>query len=280
MEQFNVYLFGEPRACFASGPFLNFPTEKTLELLAIAALSIGDAVSRERMAAQLRDDASDEQSRRALSTDLWRLRRIFADAGLDSDDYLFANRRAIGFKETAPVYLDVAAFERQVDACLHLEPEAMSQAEARSLAEAAALYSDDLLTTLDRDWCLLLREKLRAKYTALLDRIMRFEMALDAWAESARLGRETGGGRPSPGTCPPCRHAVPVPDGQPWRGDPAIHIVCRDARARTGGGAGRGNATDVPGAACRTNSGRPSRAPANAAPRRPSCGRYPVRTGH
>lgn len=181
MNTLNIYLFGEPRVCLGSQPPLRFPTQKTLELVVIAALSVGDQITRERMATALRDDMPDAQSRRALSTDLWRLRQLFSDSGVDSADYLHADRRTLGFRNDAAIFLDVAAFERATDKALRTGPDAMHKADAAAVADALSLYRDDFLVSLDREWCLILRENLRAKYTACLDLLLSFEMKSDAW---------------------------------------------------------------------------------------------------
>jgi DNA-binding SARP family transcriptional activator len=81
MEVLQVFLFGPARARFGDGPFLNFPTEKTLELLALATLNGPSPIPRGTVAAALSGDTTDSRSRRALSTDIWQLRRLFAAHG-------------------------------------------------------------------------------------------------------------------------------------------------------------------------------------------------------
>lgn len=181
MNRLNIYLFGEPRVWFGDQPALHFPTQKTLELVAIAALSVGDRIPRERIATALRDDMPDTQSRRALSTDLWRLRKLFDDAGEDSADYLYADRQTIGLRKSAPIFLDVSAFEQAADAALAVGCGGMTADGAARLADTLALYRDDVLPNLDREWCLILRENLRAKYTECLDILLNHEMEADDW---------------------------------------------------------------------------------------------------
>lgn len=182
MDELRVFLFGEPRACFGSGPYLTFPTAKSLELLAFATLNRAAPLPREHVATALRPDTTDSRSRRALSTDIWRLRRLLDDHGHDSCDYLLADRRYVGIRRDAPLYLDVMAFESVVDRITHTALPELTRDDAASLAEAVDLFEGDLLANLDGEWCALLREELRAKHHAALDSLISLELAADNWA--------------------------------------------------------------------------------------------------
>ncbi len=181
MESLKIYLFGEPRVYFERGPELRFPTQKSLELMAYTALSAGSRLSRERVASVLRDEVSNAQSRKALSTDLWRVRQLFTDAGLDSGHYFYADRNSLGFRDDAPLFLDVTQFDRMADQALKLGLSGLTSDVAFELKNALSLYMDDFLPGLDCEWCLILREKLRAKYSACLDLLLSYELENNAW---------------------------------------------------------------------------------------------------
>ncbi len=99
MPTLRIICFGLPRAEIDGHGALRFQTEKFLELLIIAALATDAQLIRSAAAAALRIDQSEAQARRALSTDLWRLRKAFSDHGLDSTDYLDTSSRGIGLCE-------------------------------------------------------------------------------------------------------------------------------------------------------------------------------------
>lgn len=182
MDQLRVFLFGEPRACFGSGPYLNFPTAKSLELLAFTTLNRAAPIPREHVASALRSDTTESRSRRALSTDIWRLRKLLDDGGHNSNDYLVADRRHVGIRRDAPIDLDVLVFESVVDRVAHTGLSELTRDDAVSLAEAVDLFEGDLLASLDGEWCALLREELRAKHHAALDTLISLELAADNWA--------------------------------------------------------------------------------------------------
>lgn len=181
MDNLNICLFGEPTVSLGDGPALRFPTQKSLELIAFAALSRDRRVMRERIATALREDMLETRSRKALSTDLWRVRQSFTEAGADSGAYLFADRHALGFHRDAPVLVDVTRFEDAADAALAVGAGRLTPELAGALSDALALHRADLLSSFDRNWCMVLREKLRAKYSACLDLLLRFEQIADAW---------------------------------------------------------------------------------------------------
>lgn len=181
MERLNIYLFGEPRIYFNQRPAFRFPTQKSLELMAYAALSAGNRISRERIATSLRDEVSDTQSRKALSTDLWRIRQLFADVGIDSTDYFHADRNTLGFRKEAPVYVDVNRFDQTAEKALKLGSDGLTPEIAAELKSALSLYQDDLLPVVDCEWCLILREKLRARYSACLDLLLSYELEQNTW---------------------------------------------------------------------------------------------------
>lgn len=185
----NIYLFGAPRARFGEHREVRFPTQKTLELMAFTGLSKGHALSRERVATVLRDNLPDAQSRRALSTDIWRLRQLFQQAGTNSETYLHADRHTVGFRPDAPVFLDVLAFERTADTALQLGPNGLDDQQIRALDEALSLYRDDALVSLDREWCLILREKLRAKYIACVDLLLTRHLLDETWPRALQVAK-------------------------------------------------------------------------------------------
>src|SRR3970282_621508 len=87
-------------------------------LLAYLALTAGTAHRREKLAGTLWPDTSDENARKNLRQELWRIRKAIPSQNLDvADDYLLADEFTLTFNRDANYWLDVAMLEKpEVDA--------------------------------------------------------------------------------------------------------------------------------------------------------------------
>ncbi len=178
--------FGEPSARLPDNTALRFPTEKSLELLLLAAVAPGQELTRSEAAFALRSEHSEGLGRKALSTDLWRLRSVFDNAGLPSTDILETSGRSIALRQDAPIFVD-ALFLEQVWADLrNTPPGEISELDAGRMRRAIALYHGDFAKSLDQEWCFLYREKLRSKHMALMTLLMDHEAAKDNWQAGLR----------------------------------------------------------------------------------------------
>src|SRR5262245_30588189 len=152
MARLSLSLLGGFQARLDPGPNLTLPTRKTQALLAYLALPLGQAHSRDKLAALLWGGIREESARASLRQALFAIRRALAEA---EGDVLRQEADTLALV-TGAVDVDAAAFERLV---AHGAPE--------SLARAAALYRGDLLSgfALDEapfeEWLLGERERLR-----------------------------------------------------------------------------------------------------------------------
>jgi DNA-binding SARP family transcriptional activator len=182
MPQFSILTFGEPRAVLPDDRPLRFPTEKTLELLLLAALAPKRSVTRSGAAAALRADHDEPRARRALSTDLWRLRKVFDDAGLPSTEILATSGRAIALDDGAEIFVDARFLEEVWDEVGTLDPARLNAEQAARMRLAIDYYIDDFAAALDQEWCFIYREKLRSKHLGLINQLLAYEVAQDNWA--------------------------------------------------------------------------------------------------
>jgi DNA-binding SARP family transcriptional activator len=136
-------------------------------LLAYLLLNRDAPQPRQRIAFLLWPDSTEAQARTNLRHLLHTLRRELPDA----DRLLEVTQRTLQWR--APVWLDVAEYERALD-------------EDR-LADAVATYGGDLLEGHYEDWVLEERERLRARYVDALERLAR-DLGDVSYAE--RLVRE------------------------------------------------------------------------------------------
>lgn len=184
MRKLDICGFGIPRVSAEDLGELRFQTDKSLELLVVAALSPDKQLTRSSAAASMRMDVPESQARKALSTDLWRMRKAFDSVGLDSSDYVQSDPRGIGLNPEAPIRLDLLDFERSYD-CLGAIPAFdLNQDQADKLKSLTELWRDEILVGFDYEWCFVLRERLRSKYTALVDQLLHFALERDNWSEA------------------------------------------------------------------------------------------------
>jgi len=154
----SIHLFGPLRLTY-DGEALRFAAlPKTLPLLAYLLINRETPLPRAALAFTLWPDASEESARNNLRRHLYELRRVLPPAP-DDAPWVLAGGTTVQWNPAAPCWLDVTVFEA---ACR--DPE--------RLAEAVALYRDDLLPSVDEEWLLFERERLRALLLAALAQLI------------------------------------------------------------------------------------------------------------
>jgi TolB-like protein len=173
-------LFGGFEGRLAGGEAIDLAGQKDRALLAILALSPGTSHPRDKLASLLWSERGDEQARDSLKHALTRLRQVLQPA---SPPPIVADRLSVRL-DAADLAIDVARFERLVRTGT---PEA--------LAEAAALYSGDLLDGIGvRDpafeaWLTLERQRLRQMVEDALTKLLAQAMAAGAEEQAAAAAR-------------------------------------------------------------------------------------------
>jgi predicted ATPase/DNA-binding SARP family transcriptional activator len=151
----HIHLFGYLRLLVDGQPYRFQALPKTTSLLAYLLLHRDEAVTREHLAYLLWDDVPEAEARANLRRHLHDLTRALpADAG-----WLLRDARSVQWNPAAPVWLDIAEFERLCR-------------DTGRLTEAIALYTGDLLQALYDDWVAPERERLRALHLATLGRLI------------------------------------------------------------------------------------------------------------
>lgn len=184
MTKLAIYTFGYPRAVLADNTAMDFPTKKTLELLLLAALSNERTVSRSEVATTMRTDHSESAARRALSTDLWRLRKAFDAAGLPSIEALETDGKSIAIRSDVTVFVDAVYLDNVWREVADRAPGTLEQLDIDRVRRAVDLYVDDFACSLDQEWCFLYRERLRSVRLSLVGMLMDHAVAHDHWADA------------------------------------------------------------------------------------------------
>ena len=163
MPSLSVMLLGGFEARLASGAPLSLPTKKAQALLAYLGIRPGQSHPRDKLAALLWGERSDEQARGGLRHALVVLRRALAGA---HPPPLRIEGQTLTLNP-AGVEVDVVTFERQV-----------AEGTLQALEQAAELYRGDLLLgftvnePLFEEWLVAERERLREMALEALGRLL------------------------------------------------------------------------------------------------------------
>src|SRR5581483_6090581 len=150
--QFDLRVDGKP---------VTIPSRAGQSLFAFLVLTAGTAHRREKLAGTLWSDTSDENARRNLRQELWRIRKALAAQSSLSTQYLLADEITVAFNPNVEYWLDTAQLERS------------SNAESASeLMSQLSLYRGELLPGFYDDWVVLERERLYALFEQRMERTL------------------------------------------------------------------------------------------------------------
>src|SRR6266511_3816427 len=160
LGQFDIRLDGKP---------VVIPSPSGQSLLAYLVLTAGTAQRREKIAGTIWPDTSDENARKNLRQELWRIRKAISAQHLTTaDDYLLADEFTLTFNRDADYWLDVAILERQ-----ELDPQ--------SLTSSLSLYQGELLPGFYDDWIILERERIQAIFESRMEQLLEQLVVAERW---------------------------------------------------------------------------------------------------
>lgn len=171
----DITLLGDFRLARCGELITSVDTPRLQALLSYLALRAGTPQSRQHIAFTFWPDSTEKQAHTNLRQLLHRLRHALPDA----ECFLEADAKTVLWKGDAPVSLDVAAFERDIEQADLLERKAAPDAAVRALEEAVSRYAGDLLPSCYDEWIEPERERLRQRYMAALDQLV-------SWMETRR----------------------------------------------------------------------------------------------
>lgn len=164
-------LFGRLRITGDDRAELALESHKAAELLAYLLVHRDRPHQRERLANELWDDSSTRNSLKHLRHALWKLHA----AAPELRSLVRAEREWIQF-DAREAWIDVASFDRAFAEARDRTGFDLDPIGADRLRDAASLYTSDLLSGWDAEWCLLERERLQNVYLLLLDKLMDYAL--------------------------------------------------------------------------------------------------------
>jgi WD40 repeat protein/class 3 adenylate cyclase len=138
-------------------------------LLAYLAMTAGTPHRREKLAGTLWPDSSEENARKNLRQELWRIRKAIPTQSLpEADDYLIADEFTLTFSRDADYWLDVSILES-------------SDPDIQSLTAGLSVYQGELLPGFYEDWVVLERERLQTLFESKMEQLVEKLVESERW---------------------------------------------------------------------------------------------------
>ena len=172
MSELRVYLFGKFRVFREGREIEGLDSRKLQELFSYLLIRRHGEHPRESLAALLWGDCTTALSRKYLRQVLWQLQTVLSDP--NTPPVLEVQPGWVRINPVAEIWLDVAEFERALEASTGLNGSGMSGPQSVALEKAAELYEGELLEGWYEDWCLFERERLQTIYISMLDKLIEY----------------------------------------------------------------------------------------------------------
>ena len=152
----------------ADGKRISIASRPAQSLFAFLALTAGTAHRREKLAGMFWPETSDENARKNLRQELWRIRKALAGQQTAENEYLLADEFTLGFNRDAEYWLDVAQLERP-------------DLDLPALLSNLSAYQGELLPGFYEDWIALERERIQSVFESRMEQLLEQLIAAERW---------------------------------------------------------------------------------------------------
>ena len=151
------------------GKRVTIPSRAGQSLLAYLVLTAGKPHRREKLAGTLWPDTTDENARKNLRQELWRIRKAISGGQQSLEwDYLVADEFSVKFNGEAEYWLDVVQVERP-------------DLDLQALLANLSLYQGELLPGFYDEWVTLERERVNAIFEARMEQLLEGLITAERW---------------------------------------------------------------------------------------------------
>src|SRR5688572_23540837 len=150
------------------GKRILIPSRAGQSLLAHLVLTAGTPHRREKLAGILWPDFSEDNARKNLRHELWRIRKAISAQQPTTVDYLLAEEFTIAFNRESQYWLDATQMDRP-------------ELDLGSLTSNLSLYQGELLPGFYEDWIVLERERIRAVFDTKMEQLLGQLIAAERW---------------------------------------------------------------------------------------------------
>ena len=190
MRSLTARLFGGLELRHGSSPPFVFPTRRSRSVFAFLALHKGRFFARDYLSGVIWERSSEESARKGLRTELWRIRKVLDRTPVDESGVLLCEGASVGIPRSAPLRVDVHAFEGWTRRPVPPQGGRSDTGEGRRLERAARLYRGDFLEGMYDPWCCEERERLRLEFLSVLERLMVRHQRREHWRRAIARGTQ------------------------------------------------------------------------------------------
>ena len=171
---YSVLTLGPVAVLSDSGEPIELPGMRSREVVAAIATGSGAPVARTKLWGWLWPELPKEQARKALNTEIWRLRKSVSLAGFDPDGLIASSPQDVRLCAEAGTRCDLSEFRDRLAGADTLD-------EMMSVARS---YRGEFAEGLSSEWMEDVRRELRMAFLGLLNRIIHAALASDRLAEA------------------------------------------------------------------------------------------------
>jgi len=150
------------------GKRVTIPSRAGQSLLAYLTLTAGTSHRREKLAGILWPDITEENARKNLRQELWRIRKAISGGQPAGKEYLLADEITLTFNRDSEYWLDVSQIERH-------------DLDLQSLIVNLSLYQGELLPGFYDEWVAIERERIQAVFETGMEQLLEQLVAAERW---------------------------------------------------------------------------------------------------
>lgn len=180
-----INVFGEISAQVSGGSQIVLPGTRTQELLAALSAEANASIRRDRLIEWIWPESNERNGRKALNTELWRLRKSIKHAGGEPEDWISSTAEALKLRTDSGIIVDLQEFRNELSRASN---------DPQHLISVTKLYRGDFAEGITTDWALQERSSIRRTFLRLLHKVItnlrRVNQLADALVFAERLCRE------------------------------------------------------------------------------------------
>jgi DNA-binding SARP family transcriptional activator len=189
MEFLEISFFGRFSAQYQGKIVSGLDVRKVQELLCYLLLNRNRSHLREHLADLLWNIGSEARARSYLRKVLWQLQTALNSIIMPAKaQMLEVDAECIRLKSTEHCWLDIDVFERAYDSVRSIPGNEIDSEQAYALEQAESLYEGEILQGWDQDWCLCERERFHFMYLAMMDKLLDYFEACQAYERGIDYG--------------------------------------------------------------------------------------------
>lgn len=190
MPPLRISLFGKLSIQYDNQAPVTLEVRRAQELLCYLLLYREQRHEREKLATLFWGDKDTAQAKRYLRQVLWQTQASLNSSWQEGEQLLAVAHERIGINPQASYWLDVAILEQAFAQAAQTQGRDLTAAQVELLQKAVQLYTGDLLEGWYNDWCIYERERYQSMYLTLLDKLLAYSEAQQAYAAGFAYGAQ------------------------------------------------------------------------------------------